>query len=95
MPRRFITKSEIDDLAEAGIDVLEVGPRDTVTELAREHAQQRGVRIVRVAEGAPPAADDTLTHAKVRSAVRSGVIAALGHVPEGLDAALDKVVPRT
>lgn len=92
MARRFITKTEIDQIADRGETVLEVDPRTTVTDLAREQAQQRGVSIRRV-EGAddpasPPVSDSSPARAKVRSAV----IARLGEVPADLDAVIDRVM---
>jgi hypothetical protein len=45
--RRFITRTDIDALVERGELTLPVDDRTTVTDLAREHAQQRGVRLVR------------------------------------------------
>lgn len=50
--RRFVTRADVDAAVDAGLSVLHVGPRDTVTDVAREHAQQRGLRIER-AERAP------------------------------------------
>lgn len=100
MSRRFVTKSQIDAIADRGESVLEVDDRTTVTDVAREHAMRRGVTIVRsagaTASTAPAgerragAADPEAT----RSAVRSGVLAALGEMPPGLDDAIDRVLGR-
>jgi hypothetical protein len=97
--RRFITKVDIDELADRGEQTLEIDARTTVTDLAREHARQRAVRLVRVDDdgrsaaareapvsGAEAGADE------VRAAVRSAVIGRLGEVPAGLDAAIDRVL---
>lgn len=101
MTRRFVTKTDIDDLADRGELLLRVEDRTTITDLAREHAQQRGVRIVRASVGdAGPQGDAVPTPASVaepgpeelRSAVRSAVLARLGQVPAGLDAAIDRAI---
>jgi hypothetical protein len=98
--RRFITKIEIDELADRGEVVLEVDDRTTVTDLAREHARQRGVRLVRN-EGHPgeagtealaPASATDPSADEVRAAVRSAVLGQLGEVPPGLDRAIDRVL---
>jgi hypothetical protein len=98
--RRFITKADIDELADRGETTLELDARATITDLAREHAQQRGVRVVRAADAHAPAAatHDAPASAtepgsdEVRAAVRSAVIGRLGEVPGGLDAAIDRVL---
>jgi hypothetical protein len=101
MGRRFVTRSQIDVIADRGETVLEVDDRTTVTDLAREHAMQRGVAVVRVPAGgghapapAPAAVDSggAADTADTRAQVRSAVLAALGEVPAGLDAALDRVL---
>jgi hypothetical protein len=91
MSRRFITKVDIDALAEAGRDTLEVDQATTVTDLAREHALARGVRIVRQGEDARPQQSTTGNlDEDLRSRVRATVIARLGSEPDGLDAVLDR-----
>jgi hypothetical protein len=101
MGRRFITTNDIDELADRGELLLEYDDRVTITDLAREHARQRGVRLVRrdapspspAAEAAPASAADP-DRDEVRSAVRSAVIGRLGEVPAGLDAAIDRALRR-
>jgi hypothetical protein len=56
MARRFITKQDVDDLADRGVLEVDVDRTVTVTDLAREHARSRGVRFVEVADAAPPTA---------------------------------------
>ncbi|GAB2859236.1 hypothetical protein [Nocardioides pacificus] len=90
MARRFITKTEIDQIADRGETVLEVDPRTTVTDLAREQAQQRGVSIRRVEAVDGPASPGS--DPPVRARVRSAVIARLGEVPGDLDAVIDRVM---
>lgn len=91
MSRRFITKQDIDTLADAGERVLEVDDQVTVTDVAREHAREREVRIVARDRATPPGAlpSDGLS---VRERVRRTVIAQLGAEPEQLDAVLDRVL---
>jgi hypothetical protein len=99
--RRFITRIEIDELADRGEELFEYDDRVTITDLAREHARQRGVRLVRrgppspspAAQAAPASAADH-DRDEVRAAVRSAVIGRLGEVPAGLDAAIDRALGR-
>jgi len=103
MKRRFVTRAEIDRAADAGQEVLEVDGRVTVTDLAREHAMQRGVRVV--VTGAPAAgaargesavpdrgAGPDADAAELAAQVRRAVVAQLGHAPDGLDAVIARVV---
>lgn len=101
MGRRFITKQDIDAAADAGTSVLELGGRVTVTDLAREHARERGVRLVEEAAGhraptpangplAPPA--EAPEPATLHAQVRAAVIARLGAAPDGLDAVIARVL---
>jgi hypothetical protein len=92
--RRFITKSDVDALADSGVDVLEVDDVVTVTDIAREHARERGVRIVRVPGGPAVNGDGEPTPALVRAAVRRAVIAQLGTEPNNLDAVIDRIMTR-
>lgn len=59
MRRRFVTQTDIDDLAASGATELVVDDATTLTDLARERARERGVRVVRAAgsTGAPPGGD--------------------------------------
>ena len=76
-----------------------------MTALAKEHAQQRGLRLVPAAPGAtvpnqPPAGSPgaaptpqpSMEPIPGRAAVRKSVIAALGHEPDGLDAIIARVM---
>jgi hypothetical protein len=91
MSRRFITKVDIDAVAETGRDILEVDQATTVTDLAREHALARGVRIVRQGEDTRPQQSATgKLDDDLRSRVRAAVVARLGNAPDGLDAVLDR-----
>lgn len=88
MPRRFITKVDIDELLAAGQRTLELDTDTTLTDLAAEYARTRGVAITR-SESAAPAVDGGTEE---RTAVRAAVIAALGTVPKGLDNVIDRVL---
>ncbi|MFO8075432.1 MAG: hypothetical protein R6T85_04880 [Egibacteraceae bacterium] len=102
MGRRFITKQDIDAAADAGTSVLELGGRVTVTDLAREHARERGVRLVEGAgtgqsppttAGGPLAAPaEAPEPATLHAQVRAAVIARLGAAPDGLDAVIARVL---
>ena len=107
MPRRFITKQDIDEYADAGTTVVELDDRVTVTDLAREHARDRGVRLVAgqgaadgsraaapASPGPEPAAEAPRDRSGLHGEVRSAVIAAVGTVPDGLDAAIARVLAR-
>jgi hypothetical protein len=100
MPRRFITKQDIDEFADQGRTQLEVDDQVTVTDLAHEHARARGVRIVAV-DAAPSGPSSGRAEeraepsgAALRSRVRAAVIAQLGKTPEDLDTVLDRVLDR-
>lgn len=94
MPRRFITRTDIDAIADAGETELVVDDMTTVTDIGREHARERGVRLVH--GPLPPTtplpasrgADD------VHATVRAEVIARLGNTPPDLDAAIRAVMAR-
>jgi hypothetical protein len=96
MGRRFVTKADIDALADAGRTELEVDDAVTVTDVAQERALERGVRIVRAA-GTPagtPDAGEGATRGQVREAVRRAVIAQLGSEPADLDRVIARVMGR-
>ncbi|GAA1542273.1 hypothetical protein [Nocardioides humi] len=94
MPRRFVTKAEIDALADRGETRLEIDDRTTVTDVARERAAQRGVAVVRPDAPGPQPPAPPGTGSVTRSVVRSRVLAELGEAPPGLDEALDRVLGR-
>lgn len=92
MPRRVLTKESIDQLLNDHVTEVALQPTDIVTALAKEYAQERGVRLVPAAAGGDEPhqqATGQPPRAQVRSApdpevVRKAVIAALGHEPAGL-----------
>lgn len=88
--RQVLTQDTVREAISSGLQELPLQPGTIVTALARELAQKHGIRLVPSTEttqqaGRDPGPDD-------RAAVRAGVVAALGHAPEGLDEALDKVL---
>jgi len=101
MGRRFVTAEDIDELAAAGGSRLEVDARTTLTDLARERANDRGVAIVEV-EHAPapqrgartPSGAGAIPRRQLRAALRAAVVAELGATPDGLDAAIGRVFDR-
>jgi hypothetical protein len=50
MGRRFVTATEIDDLAASGRTILQIDDRTVLTDLARERARDRGIEIVTAEE---------------------------------------------
>lgn len=84
MGKRVVTRATVDESLAAGAHELVVAPGDIVTALAREHAQERGLRLV--AGGAAPQAvtDDDV------AAIRARLIAALGYEPEGLAGVIER-----
>lgn len=106
MGRRFITRSDVDAALGEGRDVLRVGHRDTVTDVAREYAQQRGVRIEREDDGGGsggstgrpageadrPRTASSADHDRLRRRVRRAVVEELGTAPPGLDDAIDRAI---
>ena len=98
MSRRILTKTSIDELLGAGRTELQLQAGDIVTDLAREHAQQRGLRLIPAAGGlragspAPVAAEPMESPEETAAEVKRAVIAALGHEPADLDAIIARVV---
>lgn len=104
--RRFVTRHHVDDAAASG-QPIQVGPRDVVTDEAAQRAADLGVRIERQGAGAgargagpaKPAAEPRqagvpASSEDLRRAVRAAVVAELGREPDGLDAAIARVMER-
>lgn len=94
MGRRFITKQDIDEHIERGVTEIEVDDDVTVTDVAREHALARGVRIIHVGDRTAQSRAEYPQGADLRTVVRSSVIARLGAEPADLDTVLDSVLDR-
>lgn len=84
MPRQHFTARDVIDLHAQGVGVLELGPEDRLTDLARERAADLGMTVVR--REAEAGASEL--HQKVRRAV----IARLGDAVDG--DLLDRVILR-
>jgi hypothetical protein len=100
--RRFITRHHVEDASASG-QQIRVGPRDVVTDEAAQRAMDLGVRIERETSAGSrpaPAASPATTSAvpaspeDLRRAVRAAVVAELGREPDGLDAAIARVMER-
>ena len=88
MPKSFYTERDIIDLVQRGVTTLEVNDNVVLTDLARDEALKRGLRLVAQKPAAAPADEtDELIHR-----VKAAVLARLG---EQVDAQmLDSVVTR-
>ena len=90
MPKTFYTERDVIDLVARGLTTLEVNDDVVLTDLARDEALKRGLRRVKSAPPAAPAAADE-TEALIHR-VKAAVLARLG---EQVDAQLlDSVVTR-
>lgn len=90
MPKTFYTERDLSDMADRGVTTLEVNDDVVVTELARDTARARGIRLVRQAPPTP--ADDA--QAELIHRVKAAVLARLGEQVDAavLDAAVTKVL---
>jgi hypothetical protein len=92
MPKSFYTERDIVDLVQRGVTTLEVNDNVVLTDLARDEALKRGLRLVAQKPAAATApADDTdeLIHR-----VKAAVLARLGEQVDAqmLDSVVTKVV---
>lgn len=95
MAHRVLTVTSINELLSQGCTELKLEPGDIVTALAKEHAQQRGLRLVPANGGLAlpaPAPQASAGKDTDRAAVRKAVIAAVGHEPNGLDAIINRIM---
>ncbi len=90
MPKTFYTERDIIDLVARGVTSLDVNDDVVLTDLARDEAMKRGLRLVRAAGG--PAPDPE--RAELEHRVKAAVIARLGDQVDAklLDAVVTKVV---
>lgn len=101
--RRFVTRHDVEDAAAAGRSVV-LGARDVLTDEAAQRVMELGVQIDRTGVGssrgataagsAAPASRPGVPDDELRRAVRAAVVAELGREPDGLDAAIDRVLGR-
>jgi hypothetical protein len=95
MGKRFLTARDIDEHANNGIFVIHVCDEVVVTDIGRERARERGVKLERLPPGAMPAPHPECNAApadQIAERVRAAVIAKLGSAPDNLDAIISKVV---
>jgi hypothetical protein len=90
MAKTFYTERDIQDLADRGVTTLEVNDEVVLTDLAREQAIARGIKLVRANPAHP--ADDP--QAELIHRVKAAVLARLdGQVESALlDSVVTKVV---
>ena len=90
MPKTFYTERDIIDLVGRGVTSLEVNDDIVLTDLAREEAYKRGLRLVRASsrQSTDPAQDELIHR------VKAAVIARLGDQVDAkvLDAVITRVV---
>jgi hypothetical protein len=90
MPKTFYTERDIVDMAERGVTALEINDDVVLTDLARDEALKRGLRLVRSNDAHPEDGDD----AELVHRVKAAVIARLGDQVDAqmLDAVVNRVV---
>lgn len=90
MPKTFYTERDIIDLCNRGVTSLEVNDDVVLTDLARDVALKRGLRLVRATDAHPE--DDA--QAEIIHRVKAAVIARLGDQVDAtlLDGVVTKVV---
>ena len=90
MPKTFYTERDIVDLASRGVTSLEVNDNVVLTDLARDEALKRGIRLLR-SNGQHP---EDNTQAELIHRVKAAVIARLGDQVDAklLDAVVTNVV---
>lgn len=92
MPKTFYTERDIVDMAGRGVTSLDVNDDVVLTDLARDEALKRGVKLVRTNSG--PAQDPAQSELAHR--VKAAVIARLGDQVDAklLDSVVTRVVNR-
>lgn len=96
MKKIFLTARDIDEHADRGVKELPVDDQVVLTDMAREQARARGVKLVRSQNAAAQIeachtikSDDSDLYQKIKA----GVIANLGGAaPENLDAIIAKIL---
>jgi tRNA A22 N-methylase len=95
MPKLFLTARDIDYHADRGVKELPIDDNVVLTDIAREQARARGVRLVKaenaiqqITECHTDNDDEQELHAKVKSAV----IANLGGTPDNLDIIITRIL---
>jgi hypothetical protein len=90
MPKTFYTERDIADLAARGVTSLEVNDDVVLTDLARDEALKRGVKLTRPQAAKP----EDQAQAELIHRVKAAVIARLGTEVDAavLDAAVNRVM---
>ena len=90
MPKTFYTERDIADLAMRGVTSLEINDDVVLTDLARDEALKRGVKLTR-AQAAQP---EDAAQAELIHRVKAAVIARLGSEVDAavLDATINRVI---
>jgi len=90
MPKTFYTERDIADMAGRGVTSLDLNDDVVLTDLARDEAHKRGVRLVRASAAQP----EETQQAELIHRVKAAVIARLGDQVNAqlLDAVVTKVV---
>ncbi len=93
MGKRVVTKTTIDEILASGACQVAMAPGDIVTALAREYAQERGVRIVPAGatDCAQPSAAST-SNTEDANAIRVALVAALGYEPDDLAGIIERAL---
>ena len=93
MPKTFYTERDIANLAQQGVTSLDINDDVVLTDMARDEALKRGIRLARVRPARPEDAAAAVAQAELIHRVKAAVIARL---PRGQvdDAVLDAVVTR-
>lgn len=92
---KVVTQETVQEALSQGLKELILQPGTIVTLLAREHAQDKGVRLVQSSAldpGAAVAAAVSEAAVSDTTALRDAVIQAVGHAPAGLDDAVASVL---
>lgn len=93
----FITARDVDELVEQGRTELRVDANTVLTDVGRERALERGLRLVRDGDEPAPARSaptPNATKTELGEVVKKAVVAYLGRSPENIDAVIAKVIAR-
>ena len=90
MPKTFYTERDIADLAMRGVTSLEINDDVVLTDLARDEALKRGVKLTRPQAATP----EDAAEAELKHRVKAAVIARLGSEVDAavLDAAINRAM---
>ncbi|MDZ4159693.1 MAG: hypothetical protein U1B80_07875 [Anaerolineaceae bacterium] len=95
MAKKFLTAKDVDEHADRGVMEIQINDEVVITDFGRERALERGVKIIRLAPGAPLPAHPPCcagSREELHAKVRAAVIAKLGGTPENLDVVIRKAL---